>query len=203
MQIIGGYVEDMDFANMVGTERREPELFTFDVVCSAIDKAFPSDGKRLRRALVKMIGFDAAAGTNDRHFYNWGIITDPLGKRPPRFAPLFDNARGLFWNTDEQNLAQYRDPTRLKSYVDKAGPKIGCEGEAKPSHFRLVKQAADADTQNQRVLATIASREAYERIVEMMHAEFSRLLSPLRREVIASCLEVRFRAMTEILGGSW
>jgi hypothetical protein len=48
------------------------ELFTFEFIKDAIRSVFPACFENLLTQLDKMIAFDALAGNNDRHFYNWG-----------------------------------------------------------------------------------------------------------------------------------
>lgn len=58
-----------------------------------------------------MLVFDAIVGNNDRHFYNWGVIVDLKGMKPPRFSPVYDTARGLFWNQSEEWIEKLPCPT--------------------------------------------------------------------------------------------
>jgi len=59
-----------------------------------------------------MIVFDGLTGNNDRHFYNWGVIdSKKKTSKLPNFAPLYDSARGLLWNVDDQKIKVY-----LKEY---------------------------------------------------------------------------------------
>lgn len=88
---------------------------------------------------------DALIGNNDRHFYNWGIITNISGKEKPIFSPIYDTARGLFWNEHEDKLKRIlqdknRLPQFIMSYAENSVPKIGWEGLNKLNYFDLIEQ---------------------------------------------------------------
>lgn len=92
-----------------------------------------------------MLCFDAITGNNDRHFYNWGIIADVKGKKTPRFSPIYDTARGLFWNYSEEKIDKLftRDGTidevQFTKYLQNSMPKIGWEGLKRLNHFTLIR----------------------------------------------------------------
>lgn len=103
-EILGGYLADDKFVAAVGEEKLEQDVFTFTVFCEAIRARFPGYSEEILLDFVRMIGFDAIAGNQDRHLLNWGVIVHPTGIRGPRFSPIFDTARGLFWNEPESQL---------------------------------------------------------------------------------------------------
>ena len=74
-EICGEHLGDMlmakEIANHKNTSR---ELFTFEFIRDSIRSVFPNCFELLLIELVKMITFDALAGNNDRHFYNWGVM---------------------------------------------------------------------------------------------------------------------------------
>ncbi len=81
------------------------DLFTFQFSEEAVRSRFTKYADEIMEAFVKMLIFDAIVGNNDRHFYNWGVIIDLLEKKAPTFAPVYDTARGLFWNYSEERIA--------------------------------------------------------------------------------------------------
>ena len=84
------------------------ELFTFEFIKDAIRTVFPNSFEHLMCELVKMLCFDALAGNNDRHFYNWGIVdTKKKTSKLPTFAPIYDSARGLLWNLSDENIKHF------------------------------------------------------------------------------------------------
>src|SRR5690554_6907622 len=92
-----------------------------------------------------MIIFDALVGNNDRHFYNWGIITTlrkSSGKA--RLSPIYDSARGLSWNFNELTINKYLEGRKsngkqFDNYIYKACPRISIEGNSEINHFDLVR----------------------------------------------------------------
>ncbi|MBC8883138.1 hypothetical protein H9X57_06230 [Flavobacterium piscinae] len=51
-----------------------------------------------------MLLFDALTGNNDRHYYNWGVISHIKNEHKPYFSPVYDTARGLLWNDSDKKL---------------------------------------------------------------------------------------------------
>lgn len=84
--------------------------------------------------LVRLLLYDALVGNNDRHFYNWGIVRSIKQSFQPYFSPVYDTARGLFWNDDDDKIIrctsdrQHRINYIIK-YCRKSRPKLGWEGE--------------------------------------------------------------------------
>ena len=117
------------------------ELFTFEFIKDAIRAVFPESFENLILELVKMVTFDALAGNNDRHFYNWGVIdTKKKTSKLPTFAPVYDSARGLYWNHDDENIKQILNQSGKKvvNYIEEASPRISIEGNTKANHFQLI-----------------------------------------------------------------
>jgi hypothetical protein len=203
-EILGGYLSDKEFVDGVAVERAEKDLFTFQVFCTALKVRFPGSDNDIIRGFVRMIGFDALIGNQDRHFYNWGVITHPTGASAPRFAPIYDTARGLFWNTPESGLGKYFQDQSLIPYIRRAKPQIGWDGwdsnGGEISHFDLVGSVAAHDMRYWRWLEELG-KSAWNSLAAcegMIDAEFGDLLSEDRRELIKRCLRIRFDEFTKI-----
>ncbi len=128
---------------MLGSNILEQKVFTFQVLREAILSQFKESGEILVD-LVRLIGFDAIVGNQDRHLFNWGVIVPTHTGRPSRFAPVYDTARGLFWNTAEGALAKFNSDYALEKYAAGARSLIGWDGEEDPNHFRLAVLVAAA-----------------------------------------------------------
>jgi len=77
-----------------------------------------------------------------------GVITDIQNIDPPKFAPVYDTARALYWNfSDEkvQNVTQC--PEMMRVQIEKYGKnsklKMGIENRNNPNHFKFVREACD------------------------------------------------------------
>lgn len=103
-EIFAGYLEDAQLVEKIEEEGKARELFTLQFVESAVASLFPNDKVYVMHELVRLILFDALVGNNDRHYYNWGVILDLDGKEKLKFAPIYDTARGLFWNDDDEKI---------------------------------------------------------------------------------------------------
>jgi HipA-like C-terminal domain len=203
-EILVGYLADKGFVEGVTSEKAEKDLFTFQVFCTAMKVRFPAHHEQLTKDFVRLIGFDALVGNQDRHFYNWGVITNATGPLTPRFAPIYDTARGLFWNTIESGLVKFDQLQALEAYVRRSRPQIGWDGwdesRGELGHFDLIGSIGAHDVRywkwleqlGKTALATLGSIEG------MIDAEFGNLLSVHRRELIKRCLRLRFETFAKV-----
>ncbi len=135
-------VLDEETVNEIAKGRREREEYTFQIVETLLRLFFPLHHAQLWRDFVSLLCFDAFVGNNDRHPMNWGIIT-PVGKGgQTRFAPIYDSARGLFWNVSEDKVRRMLvNPAQLSAYIGKSQPQIGWndwDASQKFDHFTLI-----------------------------------------------------------------
>lgn len=205
-QIFSGYLEENndDFVTEIETTGLTRELLTFQVTKRAIELLFPNQSENIVQDFVKMLCFDAITGNNDRHFYNWGVITDVHGKIQPHFSPIYDTARGLFWNFNEEKIDRMYtkgmevDNIQIKKYIDNSLPKTGWEGIKKLNHFDLIIKIvtiypilADA------CIALLDDRNLHN-ILNLLDIDFKHLFSEKRYSLIEKCLKERFRLLKNI-----
>lgn len=200
-QIYSAFLNGDDhFVETVEQQNLSRILFTFQFAEAAIKYSFPNHWKELLENFVKLLIFDAIVGNSDRHFYNWGVITDIEGKKPPRFAPIYDTARGLFWNEKEEKIQQLynnsqRSESFLKKYVEKSVPKTGWENKDRLNHFDLVKLLHSQDERYCPVCENLVTNENLTKIYALLDTEFRPLLSSERRILIKRCLSIRFQSL--------
>lgn len=135
-------VLDEETIESIAKERREREEYNFQIVETLLEMFFPDHHEQLWRDFVSLLIFDAFVGNNDRHPMNWGVIV-PIGKGgKTRFAPIYDSARGLFWNVNETKVRQMlRNREQLESYIARSQPQIGWQDwdeNSKFDHFTLL-----------------------------------------------------------------
>ena len=203
-EIFGGYLEDESFVEKVEKAGATRDLFTFQVVAEAIQEHFSDQVARsILNEYTRMLAFDAIVGNNDRHHYNWGIVVHEQREHDPYFSPVYDNARALFWNDSESKLkAIKRDPdpnrlpTFLKRYIENSRPKTGWDGEKNLNHFALIQKIHRAYPALRPALEALCHPQLLQRVQETLDDEFSLLMSPLRREMILTCLKHRLELMT-------
>ncbi len=128
--IFGGYMGDRDFVEQIEEKQMARDLFTMQFVECAIDYSFHYQLEDLMNNFVKMLLFDALVGNNDRHFYNWGVKRSVTQRFQPYFAPIYDTARGLFWNMRDDKLVaksrvKHEREAFIKKYCKGSRPKIG------------------------------------------------------------------------------
>jgi len=142
---------------------------------------------------IRLLGFDTIVGNNDRHHFNWGVITQVAGKRPPRFSPIYDTARALLWNTDEDGLAKQESRMEqfLDRYVRECYPMIGWDGLEKPNHFDVTRKVVEHFPAYTPSLLSLVQLDLPERVEKLLADEFKNLFSSRRKKFIVQCLRKR------------
>ena len=80
-----------------------------------------------------------SAGGAESGTCNWGVIVPIQRARAPKFSPVYDTARALFWNIPESRVRQMlTDGQQLEKYVNNCLPPIGCDKEPNVDFFRLI-----------------------------------------------------------------
>jgi hypothetical protein len=201
-QLVSSYLEDPDFEGFAGDVRKaglEAEIFNFQELSRVIGTRFPMEGAGLIEDLVRVIGFDALVGNQDRHLYNWGVVAHARLAQPPRLAPIFDTARALFWNDGEADLMKYRRPEKMARYVQDSKPVIGVQGTQAVKHFDLVFAVAAESPRYVAVLNELVRGAALAETFRMIDEEFGVLLSEQRRQLIKECLQRRYDRYCEVM----
>lgn len=202
-EIFAEHLADKEFVEKVEHAEQSRNVFTFQVVEESIRSLFPEQAGQIMDDFVRLLAFDALVGNNDRHYYNWGVITHLEGRRPPRLAPIYDTARALLWNEPETKLAQIESqkqiPAFMERYVQKCLPKTGWDGFESPNHFQLIEAIARSRPRFKNILQNIDSELVVEKLDGLLHGEFSGLFSPRRQHFMLLCLQARIRAFTNSL----
>ena len=200
-EIFSGYLAaDRQFVEQVEEMKMSNEIFTFQVVEAAVKSRFPEQADEILQEFVRLIAFDAIVGNNDRHFYNWGVITHVAGDRPPRFSPVYDTARALFWNVTEDGLSEqeHRFEDFLRKYVLGSYPKTGWDRCKSLNHFDLVLKIFEDRPIYRKTITNLYVENLLERVQILLDGEFANLLSPIRKHFISACLKMRLGKYAEI-----
>lgn len=192
-QIFAGYISDKEWVEDVENKGLARRFFTFQFTENAINQMFPSQSKLIMEEFVKMLVFDALTGNNDRHFYNWGVIKHIESKKTPIFAPIFDSARGLFWNYSEQNLLEwFKQPhqikERVKKYSNLSKPKIGWEGLDDLNHFELINKIYSRNDSYTRICKELINNDTLNSVLTFLNSKFFKFYSKERISLIEKCL---------------
>lgn len=198
-QIVDSYLRHDGFVEEVRKEQLEQKMLTFETVCLAVNAQFPQAAEKILIQFVRMLGFDALVGNKDRHMWNWGVIGHVTGLQPPRFSPIYDTARGLFWNTSEVGLTSFDRPERLAKYVEASAPLIGCDGKEEVNHFDLVRIMARCKPEYGAALRALGCSVSFKKVAEVIDTDFRHLLSSARRTLIKRCLRLRLDRFEEVL----
>lgn len=148
-----------------------------------------------------MVAFDALAGNNDRHFYNWGVIdTKKKTAKLPTFAPIYDSARGLMWNYSDENIKKIygQSGTRIDTYINEACPRISIESNTQANHFQLIDFIKRYNKEYEEIINNLANLENEEKVIGMLSREFYPFFIPERAELITLILKTRFKKVRGI-----
>ena len=203
-EIFGGYLQDRKFVEEIEAANQSRNIFTFQFVEDAIRDRFEEHAEELLLEFARLIAFDAIVGNNDRHYYNWGVITDIGRRKPPKFSPIYDTARALFWNTTESVLVKMagdrkRRDAWMRKYVERCFPKIGWDGRESLNHFGLIREISMRRPCYGRMLAGLCPLNLAEISAGLIDAEFDGLITPVRADFIAECLDRRATLFHEAL----
>lgn len=202
-EIFAGYLSDADFVEQVEENNLSRDFFTLQFVEKAVKERFPDVYNKIMQELIKLLLFDALVGNNDRHFFNWAVIQPPTVGMV-RFSPIYDTARGLFWNDSDQNLEKWSQPNLMQSHIEKyskaSKPKLGWVGENNITHFRMVDKICQTEFYiTQEELRTLFSENMIKNMKHVIETEFSQMFIPLRLDFIIKCLEYRYNTIKEII----
>ena len=174
---------------------KEWSFYTVDLIDQVLQHAAThGEGDQLRAAFARMMAFDALVGANDRHPQNWGVVTSARSVEPLRFSPIFDTARGLFWNHPDKRLEEWdkgglRD-RKIEQYAENSDPLIGLEQATKPNHFDVIAYMA-GDPRFRAPILQMLRAFSPDGAMRMLHVEFRRLMTRRRLEYIDALLRYR------------
>ncbi|PUV26294.1 HipA domain-containing protein [Sphingobacterium athyrii] len=204
-EIFGEYLNDMEMAQEIANDKkRSRENFTFEFLIGAIEHKYPHCHQNIIKDIVRMITFDAIAGNNDRHFYNWAVITSiRKNSSLPRLAPIYDSARGLTWNWSEENLIKYvaqekNNGKKIARYIKEACPRISTEGNFNINHFDLIFFIKNfRNSEYLEIINDLCSPLKEEEVITMIKDEFSSIFSVIRIDTIIHIIKRRFSILRE------
>jgi hypothetical protein len=203
-EIFYGYLSDKEFVDSIEQKQLARKFFTFQFALAAMGAMFPMDSEQIAADFVKMLVFDAVTGNNDRHFYNWGVVKHVENKCNPLFAPVYDSARGLFWNEAESKLEMWYDnmkqlDDKIKKYAEGSKPKTGWEGMDDLNHFDLIGKIFSHDSRYRSICSSIISEQNKEKVLLLVKSKFKNFYSPIRIDAINRCLIYRFDRLKDLI----
>lgn len=204
-QIFAGYISDKEWVENIEQQGLARKFFTFQFAELAIEKMFPHESQLILLEFVKMLVFDALTGNNDRHFYNWGVIKHVESKKIPIFAPVYDSARGLFWNDSESKLLKWMElpkkqlDEKIEKYAEGSKPKIGWERLDDLNHFNLIDKIFTLDSRYKEECSKLINQDNLDKTLKLLKGDFMKFYSSHRIELIEKCLVYRFNRLMNII----
>jgi hypothetical protein len=207
MQLFSDLYGQATISGVLKNTQREQAMFNVQAVSAAFGAHYYELSGRVEadlfRGFVGMLTHDALIGVMDRHHENWGVIVRrEVEGQPPRFAPLYDSARGLFCNEKEATLVRYwgaKGDEHLGRYVALARPLVGFEGlqPAKGRHYithdQLVAEIFYRFPSQRAHISSILGAYRFRRVQEDLACYLRDLCSAQRRHLILNCLRRRWR----------
>lgn len=202
-------VTDVMLQREVRGRAAERQFYTVDLIDRVLESVARSETTyaALRDSFARMMAFDALVGANDRHPQNWGVITNVLdAKVAPRFAPIFDSARGLLWNNRDSRLFEWDERgdrmVELQKYSLRSTPLIGVEGYDNPNHFDVIDYMVNRSQRGfGAAIRSVIMSFSPRRCGPMVHGAVGRFFSRRRLRCIVDLLCYRHRHLVEICRG--
>lgn len=204
-EICGEHLGDAEMAAEIANHKPTArELFTFEFITEAIQSIYPDYAALLLQEIVKMLTFDCIVGNNDRHFYNWGVI-DSIKKKQenPKFAPLYDSARGLMWNFSDENIVltlrdMKKGGKKIDNYISQAKPRISIDKNKTATHFELI-EFLKKDKKFAQIIDSLSSDFLESKVIKMLKREFFPFFIKERSELVLYLLKMRFQKTRDLL----
>lgn len=202
-ELYAGYLNnDLKFVEDVEKEKLSSKFFTVNFTLDTFKYFFSEHYEHLKEQFILMLFFDALIGNNDRHFNNWGIIRH-IKSNQVRFAPIYDTARGLFWNFHENQLPQITNEKQLKTFIEKycnnSRSKIGWSEKESSSHFNLIRNVLTLQNIPLNSLKEICNDNSLYKVLCMIEYEFKDLMTFNRIFLIKECLKYRFCRINHLI----
>jgi len=202
--ILAGYLnESSEYVNDIDKQNMTRELLTLQFIADAVDNQFHYEKDEIMHELVKLVIYDALVGNNDRHFFNWGVVRSLNNSSRPIFSPIYDTARGLFWNDSDDKIAQKLSQnvdSYIAKYSNNSKPKIGWEEEKDINHFQLFEKIYKKEFYISRnEIKSLLLQSVLEKMKGLAIKSFIPLMGVNRVTMICKCLEYRFNVLTQLL----
>jgi hypothetical protein len=177
--------------------QEERRIYSIVNVIEGFRAAYMHEADRFIRPFMKMVFFDAAVGCQDRHLKNWGILRSVKGQMPDHFAPVFDTARGLFWEYPTARLKMFSEIDEER-YARRSRPPITDFSRRRVTHFALVSQILYRYPQFGPMLQHMVSVAKEQAVLDLLEARLGSDLPKTRKRHIRHCLCRRFGALRQI-----
>jgi hypothetical protein len=205
-ELYSGYLGDRDFVEEIEEKQMARHFFTVSFTNETIKYIYPHQYEDIFLDFSKMLVFDAIVGNNDRHFYNWAVVKHLRDKHQPKFSPIYDTARALFWNrSDEQLMRIMTDNSALEkmlnNYIFQSKPKVGVEKKPNANHFDVVKVLNSGRFYGTKdVVRDLVNDKNRSKVLELIKDEFGLLFCKERIQLICECLTLRFKELEKVIG---
>lgn len=183
-----------DLASVGKNPWDEQRTYDIELIADLLNQVCGDAAMELMPRLIEMLVFDALIGSMDRHMQNWGLVATIGEPRRYRFAPIFDSARALLWNYDEDKLkVLLRSQHALDGYINRSRPKIGTHRKGRAmNHFELIEHLVEGYPVPTREALKRIRPEKVQKVAEIVREfPFSGTFSRTRKHLIVQVLAKR------------
>ena len=188
---------EVESAFELSDRKRENEFYTVPNILLILSSLYPNNQHSLEESFFRMLAFDAFIGAHDRHAMNWGVL-GPVDKKLMRirFSPIFDTARGLFWDFSDKDMAvQVKHQSRygfLKRYAEKSRPIVSSGRGEEDNHFSLIKWISTQYPESHKgTICSVFNAVRIQEIERMLRRNFGRIITQYRIGMIMDLLAFR------------
>ena len=191
------WIDDLDNQRLLKGE------INIEDVITALQDVFPENN--ILDGFIDMLLFDCLTGNNDRHYYNWGVITHIKNSHQPYYSPIYDTARALYWNKDENFILSLHNDSiiqqnkRIEIYVNKSVPKISIPHNEKCNHFQLIEYLKKNKYIKEIHINRWTDNLSLERTLNILNKDFVKHFTPERRLITNKILNLRFQKLKSII----
>jgi hypothetical protein len=181
--------------------KEEQQFYSIDFVVDLLRMFVGEDFCKVFPKFAEMLVFDALIGSMDRHVQNWGVLETLKKPARYRFAPIFDSARALLWNSSEDQVALLaKDAKAFRGHLNRAkpclGPKKHRSGQDSCNHFDFIANLLESyPDQIRGALAKVPNDVAQKSKRLLRRFPFRSGFSNSRKQLIEAILTERFQRL--------
>lgn len=157
---------------------------------------------------ARVFVFDVIIGNTDRHQDNWGIVFRRNGQNSEKrfLSPAFDNGTSLGHEIMESKLNDFKDPSRLNSYINRGRHHIKwqIEDDRPCGHIELLKKFSNKYPESKAIMLNCLSfsdKVLKETLVELTKFKINDPLTEDRCFFVINLILERKKLITESLEG--
>lgn len=119
----------------------------------------------------------------------------------PKFAPIFDSARGLYWNWSDFKIKKQTltgNGKKIADYINNSSPCVSINENCDATHFDLIRYIKSEKYEYKKIIDELCSSEKEIRILNILRREFYSLFIKERQSLLTYTIKQRFKKIREV-----